>query len=160
MTVEKGDNVKIEYEGKLDSGEIFDSTTHGDHTHPIEFEVGSGKVIPGFENAVIGMEKDQEKEFSLESGEAYGDVREELKKQIPRSSLPQDQEPKEGMTLVAKTPEGQQFPAKIIAVDENNVTLDLNHPLAGKKLNFKIKVVDINKKSGETQPEKDIEKKE
>lgn len=144
MAIQQGDVVKVEYEGKLENGEVFDTTEHEGHSHPIEFEVGSGKVIQGFEQAVEGMEKGQEKEFSLSPEEAYGERKEEFKKEVPKSSLPQDQEPKEGMMLVAKSPNGQQFPAKIVSVGDESITIDLNHPLAGKELFFKIKVVDVN----------------
>ena len=90
-----------------------------------------------------GMEKDEEKEITLKPEEAYGENKPDLLKKVPRESLPKDGDPKPGMALFLKTPEGKQFPAKITAVDEKEVTIDLNHPLAGKTLNFKIKVVEI-----------------
>ena len=93
--------------------------------------------------AVIGMEKGEEKEVKLEPAKAYGGFNPELKKQLPRDQLPQDQEPKEGMMLLMKLPNGMQLPAKILAVTEKEITVDLNHPLAGKTLNFKFKLVDI-----------------
>jgi len=138
------DKVSLDYEGRLESGEVFDSSKHGDHSHPLEFTVGAGMVIPGFEQAVLGMEKDQEKEFTIESEQAYGSYNDLLKQKVPRNVLPQDQEPKEGMVLIVQTPEGQ-VPVKIIKVDKETVTIDLNHPLAGKKLIFKIKIVDVQK---------------
>jgi len=142
MVVEKGNKVKVEYEGKLDSGEVFDSSTHGDHSHPMEFEVGSGKVIKGFDEAVIGMNEGEEKTFTLPSAEAYGDVRPELVKKVPKDKMPQDQEIKPGMMLALGTPDGQQIPARITDVNDKEITIDLNHPLAGKTLNFKIKIVE------------------
>lgn len=142
-TVKNGDNVKIDYEGTFDSGEVFDTSMHGDHSHPIEFKVGEGEVIAGFDKAVVGMKVGDEKKFRIESKEAYGEHRVELIREIPRENLPQDQEPKVGMMLVMGTPDGRQFPAKIVKVDQKSVSLDLNHPLAGKSLNFKIKVVSI-----------------
>jgi len=141
MPVKKGDQVKVEYTGTLEDGSVFDSSEN--HGKPLEFEAGSGQVIKGFDDAVIGMEKSQEKEITLQPAEAYGDVNPELMKEVPRDKLPQDQEPKEGMMLALGLPNGQQMPAKIVKVDENSVTLDLNHPLAGKVLVFKIKVVDF-----------------
>src|SRR3989344_3422764 len=141
--INKGSKVKLDYEGRLESGEIFDSSTHEDHSHPLEFEAGSGQVIKGFDDSVMGMKIGEEKEFSIEAKEAYGDYKPELKKDIPRSDLPKDQEPKPGMILMVGMPDGRQFPIKIAAVTDKTVTIDLNHPLAGKKLIFKIKIVDV-----------------
>ena len=141
MTIKKGDKVSVEYEGKFEDGTVFDSSSHGDHSHPLEFEVGTGQVIKGFDEAVTGMKKGEEKEFSIESKDAYGDHKPELKRDIPRSTLPKDQEPKKGMTLMVNDPSGHQVPVKILGVDDKNITIDLNHPLAGKKLIFKIKIV-------------------
>lgn len=160
MAVKKGDKVKVEYEGKLESGETFDSTKQEDGTsQPIEFEVGSGKILPAFEENVEGMEEGQEKEFTLKPENAYGERNEEMKKQIPRDQLPQDQEPKEGMALLLNTPQGQQFPAKIIGVDENNITIDLNHPLAGKTLNFNVKVSEVVKAEDKEESNESTENK-
>jgi peptidylprolyl isomerase len=141
--VRKGNIVKVDYEGKLDSGEVFDTSQHGDHSHPIEFEVGSGKVIPGFDSAVLDMKVGEEKEFKIPKQEAYGEYQDNLTREIPRSSLPQDQEPKPGMILMAQQPNGQQVPLKIKSVSDDKITIDLNHPLAGQDLTFKIKVIDI-----------------
>ncbi len=149
--VEKGNFVKVDYIGKFDDGEVFDSSKHGNHSHPLEFQVGSGQVIKGFDNAVMGMKVGETKNFSIGSKEAYGEYREEMKKEIPRNALPKEQEPRVGMILVMQTPQGQQFPAKIVHVGENTVTVDLNHPLAGKKLNFEITIAEINDEpSGES----------
>lgn len=141
MKVEKGNKVKVDYEGKLENGTVFDSSKGKD---PLEFEVGSGMVIKGFDEAVIGMEKGEEKEVTIPPKEAYGEPNPDLVKKFPRDKLPQDQEPKVGMMLTLGTPTGQQLPAKITAVDDKEVTLDINHPLAGKTLIFTIKVVDIS----------------
>ena len=144
MTIKNGDKVKLDYEGKLEDGTVFDSSTHGDHSHPLEFEVGSGQVIKGFDDAVKGMKKGEEKEFEIEPEDAYGPVKKELKKEVPRDMLPKDQEPKPGMGLMMQAPSGQQIPARVAEVHDDKVVLDLNHPLAGKKLIFKIKIVDVN----------------
>ena len=141
MKVKKGDTVKVDYTGSFEGGEVFD-TSEG--KQPLEFVVGEGRVIKGFDDAVVGMEKGKEKEVSIEPKDAYGEARPEMKKEIPRENLPKDQEPKEGMVLVLQAPTGQQMPAKIIKVTKKGVTIDLNHPLAGKKLNFKLKIVEIN----------------
>ncbi|MBT4135260.1 peptidylprolyl isomerase [archaeon] len=142
MPVEKNNKVTIEYKGKLENGEVFDASAK--HGKPLEFVTGLKMMIPGFENAVIGMEKDEEKEISLEPKDAYGEYNEELKKEIPRNVLPPDQEPKEGMIIGMQTPQGQ-IPLKIIKVTPENITVDMNHPMAGKKLNFKIKVLSYEK---------------
>src|SRR3989344_1485040 len=141
MPVEKGNKVKVEYKGTLDDGTVFDASER--HGKPLEFEAGSGQVIKGFDEAVIGMEIGEEKEIKLQPEEAYGPENEDLKKKIPRENLPKDQEPKKNMLLMVGLPDGRQIPAKIIEVTDNEVTIDLNHPLAGKVLNFKIKVVDF-----------------
>jgi FKBP-type peptidyl-prolyl cis-trans isomerase 2 len=143
MTVKDGDKVKVEYEGKFDTGEVFDSTSHGDHSHPLEFVVGQNHVIKGFEDAVKGMEVNGEKEIVIKPDEAYGERREELVREFDRKGIPLEQEPKVGMVLGFNAPNGQQFPATITNVTEDKITFDLNHPLAGKTLNFKVKVVGI-----------------
>ncbi len=140
MAAKKGDKVKVEYTGTLEDGTVFDSC---EGKEPIEFELGSGKVIKGFEDAVVGMEKGQEKELELEPADAYGDPNPQMVKEVPRDKLPQDKEPKEGMMLLLSTQDGRQIPGKIVEVTEQAVKLDLNHPLAGKKLKFRIKLVDI-----------------
>jgi FKBP-type peptidyl-prolyl cis-trans isomerase 2 len=141
MAIKKGNKVVLEYEGKLDSGEVFDSTERAGK--PLEFAAGEGKVIKGFDDAVIGMEKGQEKEFKIKPEEAYGEVREDLMREVPRNAVQLDKEPKAGMTLVMATPEGQQIPLKIVEVKPDALVLDMNHPLAGQNLNFKIKIVDV-----------------
>ncbi|MDP7323835.1 MAG: peptidylprolyl isomerase [Candidatus Woesearchaeota archaeon] len=140
MTIKAGDKIKVDYTGTLEDGKVFD-TSEG--KQPLEFEVGSGQLIKGFDSAVIGMEKGQEKEIKLEPKDAYGEHNPDLQKSIPRDKLPINQEPKPGMMIAIGTPDGQQIPSKIIKVEEKEITLDLNHPLAGKTLTFKIKVVDI-----------------
>lgn len=142
MPVKIGDKIKVDYEGKLDDGTVFDDSKK--HGHPLEFEVGAKQVIKGFEEAVIGMEVNEEKEIKIQPKDAYGEENQDLMKKVPRDQLPPDQEPKVGMVLMATTPEGTQIPLRIIKVDEEGVTLNMNHPLAGKVLNFKLKVVGIN----------------
>ncbi len=141
MPIKKGDKIKVDYTGTLDDGTVFDSS---EGKQPLEFEVGAGNIIKGFDSAVIGMEKGEEKEIKIPPAEAYGDSNPELIKKFPRDKLPSDKEPKQGMMLVLGTPDGKKIPAKIAEVNEKEVTLDLNHPLAGKALNFKIKIVEIS----------------
>jgi len=142
MPVKKGDKIKVEYTGTLNDGTVFDSSEK--HGKPLEFEVGAGTVIKGFDEAVVGMELGEEKEITLPPAEAYGDHNPQFLKKMPRSQLPEGQEPKEGMMLIVTAPNGTKLPAKIAEVTAETVTIDLNHPLAGKALNFKIKVVDIS----------------
>lgn len=139
--VKKGDKVKVDYTGTFDDGTIFDASEK--HGQPLEFEVGSGQVIKGFDDAVVGMTNGQEKEIIITSAEAYGEVKAELRKKVPRKQLPPDQEPKVGMVLAVGLPNGMQFPARIAEVAKDEVTIDLNHPLAGKTLHFRIKVVNV-----------------
>ncbi len=141
MPVKKGDKIKVDYTGTLDDGTVFD-TSEG--KEPLEFEAGTGKVIKGFDEAIVGMEKGEEKEVKIKPEEAYGIPNPEMLKKIPKENLPKEPEPKTGMMLMLKSPDGQQFPAKITEVSEKDVTIDLNHPLAGKTLNFKVKVVEIS----------------
>jgi len=141
MTVKKGDKIKIDYTGTFDNGEVFDSS---EGKQPLEFEVGSGMVIKGFDDGVVGMKEGEEKKIKLESKDAYGDVNPQLVKKVPRDKLPEGQEPKEGMMLGVGMPNGQQVPAKITKVGAKEITIDLNHPLAGKTLNFNLKLVKIN----------------
>lgn len=153
--IKKGDKVKIEYTGKLKDGKVFD-TSEG--KGPLSFEIGAKQVIPGFENNVEGMKKGEEKEFTLSADEAYGPVRAELSQEVPRDKLPPEPEPQEGMMLLMKAPTGQQIPARITKVADGKVTIDLNHPLAGRELTFTVKVVGVNEP--EEKAEKDGKKKE
>ncbi len=148
MEVKKGSKIKIHYTGKLDSGQVFDSS---EGREPLEFEAGSGKVIKGFDAAVLGMKKGEEKEVKLTPEDAYGPRNEELKQKIPRDKINIPGEIKPGMTLAVTSPDGQQFPVRVADVDGDDIVVDLNHPLAGQNLNFSIKVVDVSdsEKEGE-----------
>ncbi|MFX1254545.1 MAG: peptidylprolyl isomerase [Promethearchaeota archaeon] len=140
MAIKKGDKVKVHYTGTLEDGTVFD-TSEG--KEPLEFEAGAGQLIKGFDDAVIGMETGEEKEIKIEPAEAYGDYNPELTQKVPRDSLPKEPEAKPGMTLLMELPDGKRFPATISEVTDEEVTLDLNHPLAGKTLLFKIKIEEI-----------------
>jgi FKBP-type peptidyl-prolyl cis-trans isomerase 2 len=140
--VKKGDVIKVEYEGKMEDGTVFDCTANHNN-QPLEFEVGSGNIIKGFDDAVMGMKKGEEKTIKLPSEQSYGPVHAALIQRIPRAQLPKEAEPKAGMMIVATLPNGEQVPARITKVEKDIVIMDFNHPLAGKTLAFKIKVVDI-----------------
>lgn len=138
MTIKTGDKVKIEYTGTLDDGVMFDSSA--DHGNPLEFEVGGGQVIKGFDDAVLGMKENEEKQFSILPVDAYGEHDPTLVQKVPREVFPQDAELVPGLLFEAGLPTGEKVPATITEVQGEIVTVDLNHPLAGKRLNFKIKV--------------------
>ena len=138
--VKQGDTVKVEYMGTFENGTVFD-TSEG--REPLEFIAGIGQMIPGFDNAVIDMKIGQEKEIKLQPSEAYGDYNPELVQEIPKKQVPIEEELKQGMVLAVTLPNGRQVPATITKAANETVTIDLNHPLAGKALNFKLKVVDI-----------------
>jgi FKBP-type peptidyl-prolyl cis-trans isomerase 2 len=141
MTVKEGSKVKVDYTGSFEDGTVFDSSEK--HGQPLEFTIGAKQVVPGFEAAIVGMAKDEEKEITLQPKDAYGDVNPEMMRAVPKEQLPKDQEVKPGMMLAIGLPDGKQIPAKIAAVNDKEVTIDLNHPLAGKVLKFKVKVVDF-----------------
>lgn len=138
MTIKTGDKVKIEYTGTLDDGTIFDSSI--DHGNPLEFEVGGGQVIKGFDDAVLGMKENEEKQFSILPSDAYGEHDPTLVQKVPREVFPQDAELVPGLLFEAGLPTGEKVPATITEVQGEIISVDLNHPLAGKRLNFKIKV--------------------
>ncbi|MEK6827652.1 MAG: peptidylprolyl isomerase [Nanoarchaeota archaeon] len=142
MAIKDKDKVTLDYEGRFENGEIFDTSKHEEHSHPLTFVVGEGQVIPGFEKAVLGMNIDEEKEFEIEPEDGYGMPDDRLSQEVPRSVLPTEPEPQIGMTLVMQTPQGN-IPVMISEVKSDSVILNLNHPLAGKKLIFKIKVLKV-----------------
>lgn len=141
MEIKKGSKIKIHYTGSLDDGQVFDSS---EGREPLEFVAGSGKVIKGFDAAVMGMKKDEEKEVKIKPEDAYGPRNEDLKQEIPRDKINVPGDLKPGVTLAVTAPDGQQFPVVVKDVVDDKVIIDLNHPLAGKNLNFKIKIIDIN----------------
>jgi FKBP-type peptidyl-prolyl cis-trans isomerase 2 len=140
--VKKGDVVRLHYTGTLEDGSVFD--TSKTRNEPLKFTAGSGQVIPGFDHAVMGMKKGEEKKFTIQPADAYGERKPEFTKIVPRKNLPQNHTPEKGMKLVMGGPNGQQIPATITEVTDENVTLDLNHPLAGKTLTFDIEIVEIS----------------
>ncbi|RLI92415.1 MAG: peptidylprolyl isomerase [Candidatus Altiarchaeales archaeon] len=142
MPIKIGDKVKVEYVGTLDDGTVFDSTER--HGEPLEFEVGAGQVLKGFEDAIIGMEKGEEKEIRLEPKDAYGEHKDELVQVIAKEQIPSIECPEIGMMLIVDLPSGLQLPAMITDVAEDTITIDFNHPLAGKALNFRIKILDVS----------------
>lgn len=139
--VESGLFVSIDYTGTLDNGEVFDSSSG---RHPLEIQVGSGGVIPGFEDAVLGMALNETKTFTLAPEEAYGHRDDTRMHDFPAADIPDGMTPEVGQTLMLSTPQGQRIPARVDSVDAEKVTFDLNHPLAGQSLTFTIEVVGIS----------------
>ena len=137
----KGDNVKVEYVGSLEDGTVFDRSKN--HDLPLEFTLGNGQIIKGFEEAVIGMKIGDEKQIKLKPKDAYGEYNPELVRDIPKECFPENQDVKPGMIFMTSMPDGRQVPIKILDVSNGTVNVDLNPPLAGKTLIFKIKLIEI-----------------
>jgi FKBP-type peptidyl-prolyl cis-trans isomerase 2 len=138
--VKNGDKVKVHYHGKLTSGETFDSS---EGRAPLEFEVGSGMVIKGFDDGVTGMEVGQKKTINIPVGEAYGPKNPDMLIEMPKERFPNDMELEEGMPLMMSDGSGQNFQVVITEIKDESVLLDANHPLAGQDLVFDIELVEI-----------------
>jgi peptidylprolyl isomerase len=138
--VKKGDKVKVHYHGKLTSGETFDSSTGRD---PLEFEVGSGMVIKGFDEGVTGMSVGEKKTVNIPYDEAYGPRNPDMIIEVPKDKFPPDIEIQLGLPLMMSDGNGQQFQVTISGVQDETVQLDANHPLAGKDLVFDLELVEI-----------------
>ena len=140
QTAQKGDTVAVHYTGTLKDGEVFDSSRDRD---PLEFELGGGQVIPGFDRAVEGLEIGESREVTLTPDEGYGEPREDLVVDVDRSQFPDDEEPSVGRQVQVQVAPGQNRVATIAEIDDESITLDLNHPLAGKELTFAVELVEI-----------------
>ncbi|NGY36946.1 peptidylprolyl isomerase [Flavobacterium sp. XN-5] len=138
--VKENNTVKVHYTGKLANGQVFDSS---EGKEPLAFTLGQGSLIPGFEKGLIDMKLNEKKTITIPADEAYGDPREDLLIEVPKSELPQEMDPEVGMGLVSRTPEGQEINLLVVEVKEESVILDGNHPLAGKELIFDLEVVEI-----------------
>jgi peptidylprolyl isomerase len=136
-----GDTVKVHYTGTLSDGSVFDTSREG---APIEFTVGGGMVIPGFETAVIGMQIGESKTFTIPSAEAYGVHDPRLVQDVPRSEMPADMDIFLGMQLTASGGDGREIPLVVTELSDESVRLDANHPLAGEDLTFAIELVSVN----------------
>ena len=139
-TAQDGNTVKVHYTGTLEDGSVFDTSVGKE---PLEFTLGEGRVITGFENAVRGMKVGQSKTVSIPVDEAYGQHRDDLVLVVERSQLPEDREPEVGQQLYMQQPNGSTITVIIIELSETTATLDANHPLAGKDLTFEIELVEI-----------------
>jgi FKBP-type peptidyl-prolyl cis-trans isomerase 2 len=140
IQVSENSTVKVNYTGKLADGQVFDSS---EGKEPIEFTLGQGQLIPGFEKGLIDMKLNEKKTISMPKEDAYGEINEALIQEVKKSELPQEMEPKVGMGLVSKSPDGQEMNLMVIEVKEESIVIDGNHPLAGKDLTFDLEVVEI-----------------
>ncbi|MFK7743829.1 MAG: peptidylprolyl isomerase [Roseobacter sp.] len=139
--VKSGDVVAIHYTGTLLDGTTFDSS---DGRDPLEFTVGSGQIIPGLDVALPGMAVGDKKKVQIACDQAYGPINPEMRQAVPREGIPAEIPLDIGTQLQMQTPEGQPLPVMVVEVDEATVTLDANHPLAGKDLTFDIEVMRID----------------
>jgi len=139
MPIEKGDQVKLHLSGKLKDGKVFAST---EGKEPVEFTAGAGEILPGIDDEVIGMEKNEEKEVTLSPEHGFGKRKEELVVKVPKDKF-EEKTVEVGEKVSLKTQQGRVRSARVMKIGKDTVTLDLNHPLSGKETMFRIKVVDI-----------------
>ena len=139
-TVKNNDTVQVHYTGKLTNGQIFDSSVDKE---PLEFQLGQGQIIPGFENGLIDMKVTEKKTVTIPEGEAYGEVRKDLFQEVPKTELPPEIDPQVGMGLVAKNPDGSERQLRVAEVRNESIVIDANHPLAGQDLVFDLELVAI-----------------
>jgi peptidylprolyl isomerase len=141
MNAQNGDHVKIEYEGFLDDGRVFDSTEQ--HGFPFKLTIGEGIYLDALEQSLIGMNVKEEKTIRLTPQEAYGEYLPEKIETIDRKKLPNKSKLEEGSLILLTSPEGVETPAKVVDLSGTEVTLDFNHPLAGIPLNFRLTLLEI-----------------
>ena len=140
MTAKKGDIVKVHYTGKLTSGDQFDSS---EGRSPLEFKVGAGQMIPGFDQAIPGMNVGEKKTITISPADAYGEKNNEAIIEFPKANIPADMKLEPGMKLQLRNEAGQPVPVVVTEIKDETVVLDANHELAGKELVFDIELVEI-----------------
>lgn len=140
-TAKKGDTVQVHYTGRLEDGSVFDSSEGSD---PLEFTLGEGRVIPGFEKAVEGLEVGEDTSATIPPEEAYGPRSDDLVMSISRDQLPDGMSPEVGQRLEMRTQEGQTVPVTVTDTSDDTIQLDANHPLAGEELTFDVLLVEID----------------
>ncbi len=140
MKVANKNNVSVHYTGKLVDGSVFDSS---EGREPLSFTIGEGQMIPGFEAGVLGMGLNEKKSIEIPTDKAYGEIRKDLIHDVSKENLPNDIDPEIGMQLQSSAQDGSVLNVTIVKVNEGSVTIDANHPLAGKDLLFDIEVVNI-----------------
>jgi FKBP-type peptidyl-prolyl cis-trans isomerase 2 len=142
MPVKKGDRVKLEYEGSFEDGTVFETSEKDGK--PLEFVVGSKQVIKGIEDAVLGMDAGQEKAVRIQPADAYGERSPDAVRKAPLKPEQKNSALKPGMSFLVNMPDGVELPVRIIDMDSETITIDLNHPLAGKTLDFRLKVIEVS----------------
>jgi len=138
--VNENDKVVVHYTGKLNDGQVFDSSAQRE---PLEVQLGEGALIPGFEKGLVDMQVNEKKTITIAKEEAYGEVQKELFQSVPKAELPETIEPKVGMGLVATNSDGSERQLRVAEVNEDNIVVDANHPLAGHDLTFELELVEI-----------------
>lgn len=138
QTAQNGDTVQVHYTGTLNDGTVFDSSKGRE---PLQFTLGAGEVIPGFEEAVAGMKVGERKTVTIPAAEAYGERSERAMLQVPREQFPAEIDPQPGLQLAMQRADGHQIPVVVAEVTETYVVIDANHPLAGQDLTFEIELV-------------------
>ena len=136
----QGDTVKIHYTGRLQDGSVFDSSSGRE---PLQFTIGSGQVIPGFEDAVSGMQKGENKTVEIPCAKAYGERNPSMVMQVDRKHVPPEIDPEVGQRLQMGSPSGELIVVEIVEINDEDITLDANPPLAGEDLTFDIELVEI-----------------
>jgi FKBP-type peptidyl-prolyl cis-trans isomerase 2 len=140
MAAEAGNKVKVHYTGTFDDGEVFDSSREA---QPLEFEIGAGQVIPGFDQAIQGMEVGESKQVRIPEADAYGEYNPEMVFTTDHSQFEEGVSPEIGQQFQAQTPDGQPMLLVVKDVSEEGIVMDANHPMAGKDLNFDLELVEI-----------------
>ena len=138
--VKENDTVEVHYTGKLENGQVFDSSLERD---PIKVTLGQQSLIPGFEKGLIDMTLKEKKTVVIPMEEAYGDINKELFQSVPLADLPEDMKPEVGMGLMAKNSDGTERQLRVVDIKEDHIVIDANHPLAGQELTFELEVVAI-----------------
>ncbi|MBB6681526.1 peptidylprolyl isomerase [Aequorivita sp. 609] len=138
--VQGNETVKLHYTGKLNNGQVFDSSLQRE---PLEVKLGEGRLIPGFEKGLVDMKVNEKKTITIPKEEAYGEVQKELFQKIPNENLPQEIKPEVGMGLVSKNPDGSERQLRVADVKDDFIIVDANHPLAGQDLTFELELLEI-----------------
>jgi peptidylprolyl isomerase len=138
--LKNGDTAKVHYTGTLEDGRVFDSSKERE---PLEFTLGQGQIIAGFEEGMLGMEVGETRDIQIDPDDAYGQRREELVLEVPRGQFPENVSPEVGMQFQIKQDNGTQFDVVVTDIVDDSVTLDANHPLAGQTLFFNVELVEI-----------------
>lgn len=139
--VKEDSTLKVHYTGKLTDGQVFDSSI--ERGEPIEFTMGQGQLIPGFEKGLVNMKVNEKKTINIPFSEAYGEPRKELIQEVQKNQLPAEIKPEVGMGLVSQNQNGQEINLVVTEVKDESIVVDGNHPLAGKDLIFDLEVVEI-----------------